>query len=74
MSDAIGLVAVLPADGRGPPLLGTSETSEATQQLVDDEVRRLIDAAYRSGRRLNVLGEVAVRGRRVLLAVYDART
>ncbi len=47
MSDAIGLVAVLPTDGRGPLLPGTSETSEATQRLVDDEVRRLIDAAHR---------------------------
>ena len=45
MSDAVGLVAVLPADGRGPLLPGLSETSQATQQLVDDEVRRLIDAA-----------------------------
>ena len=47
MSDAIGLVAVLPADGRGPLLRGVAETSEATQQLVDDEVRRLIDVAHR---------------------------
>ena len=46
MSDAIGLVAVLPADGRGPLLPGAAETSEATQQLVDDEVRRLIDTAH----------------------------
>ncbi len=47
MSDAIGLVAVLPADGRGPLLPGAGETSQATQQLVDDEVRRLIDTAHR---------------------------
>ena len=46
MSDAVGLVAVLPADGVGPLLPGVSETSQATQQLVDDEVRRLIDAAH----------------------------
>jgi cell division protease FtsH len=47
MSDAVGLVAVLPADGWGPLLPGASETSQATQQLVDDEVRGLIDAAHR---------------------------
>ncbi len=46
MSDAIGLVAVLPADGLGPLLPGASETSQATQQLVDDEVRALIDTAH----------------------------
>jgi cell division protease FtsH len=45
MSDAVGLVAVLPADGLGPLLPGASETSQATQQLVDDEVRRLIHTA-----------------------------
>jgi cell division protease FtsH len=47
MSETIGLVAVLPVDGRGPLSLGASETSQATQQLVDDEVRRLIDDAHR---------------------------
>jgi cell division protease FtsH len=46
MSDAVGLVAVLPADGRGPLLPGVSETSQATQQFVDDEVRRIIGAAH----------------------------
>ena len=46
MSDAIGLVAVLPADARGPLLPGAAETSEVTQQLVDEEVRRLIDTAH----------------------------
>jgi len=46
MSDAIGLVAVLPPDGRGPLFPGEGDPSQATQQLVDDEVRRLIDAAH----------------------------
>jgi cell division protease FtsH len=48
MSDAIGLVAVLSADGRGgrAVLPGVGDTSEATQQLVDSEVHRLIDAAH----------------------------
>lgn len=45
MSETIGLVAVLPIDGRGPLVPGVNETSQATQQLVDDEVRRLIEDA-----------------------------
>ncbi|HWV88096.1 MAG TPA: ATP-dependent zinc metalloprotease FtsH [Capillimicrobium sp.] len=45
MSEAIGPVAV--TDGRqdGPLLPGISPASPATQQLVDDEVRRIIDEA-----------------------------
>jgi cell division protease FtsH len=45
MSDALGPVAV--ADGRadGQLLPGQSPTSEATQRLVDEEVRRIVDEA-----------------------------
>jgi cell division protease FtsH len=46
MSDKVGPVAVLPADGQGPFLPGVSETSPETQHLVDEEVRRLIDEAH----------------------------
>jgi cell division protease FtsH len=46
MSEALGPIAVLPADGEGPFLPGASETSESTQRLVDEEVRRLIDGAH----------------------------
>jgi cell division protease FtsH len=46
MSRAIGPVAVLPADGMGPLLPGVSGTSEQTQQLVDEEVRRIVDSAH----------------------------
>jgi cell division protease FtsH len=47
MSDAIGPVAV--TDGRqgGPLLPGVSEVSEHTQQLIDDEVRRIVEEAER---------------------------
>jgi cell division protease FtsH len=48
MSEAVGLVAVLPLEGRGPLFPGASETSQATQQLIDDEVRRLIDDAHQA--------------------------
>ncbi len=46
MSDAVGPVAVLPADGRGPFLPGASEVSPRTQQLIDDEVRRIVDECH----------------------------
>jgi cell division protease FtsH len=48
MSDAIGFVSVLPAEARGPFVRGSGESSEATQQTIDDEVRKLIDAAHRT--------------------------
>jgi cell division protease FtsH len=46
MSRAVGPIAVLPADGQGPLLPGVSETSEQTQQLVDEEVRRIVESAH----------------------------
>jgi cell division protease FtsH len=46
MSPAIGPIAVLPADGQGPLLPGVSETSEQTQQLIDSEVRRIVETAH----------------------------
>jgi cell division protease FtsH len=45
MSSAIGPVAVIPRDGQGPFLPGAGEVSPHTQQLVDDEVRRIIEEA-----------------------------
>jgi cell division protease FtsH len=47
MSPAIGPIAVLPRDGSGPLLPGVAETSPQTQELVDEEVRRIVDDAYR---------------------------
>src|SRR2546429_2656820 len=52
MSEAVGPVAVLPSDGAGPLLPGVSETSEYTQRLVDEEVRRLVEAAHEEVTRL----------------------
>jgi cell division protease FtsH len=53
MSEAIGLVAVASPDGRGP--FGIPETSPGTQQVVDEEVRRIVDVAHADVTRL--LGE-----------------
>jgi cell division protease FtsH len=45
MSDLIGPVTVITEEGQ-LPLPGASEISPVTQQLVDEEVRHLIDAAH----------------------------
>ena len=52
MSEAVGPIAVLPTDNRGPLLPGAAETSEETQRLVDEEVRRLVDDAHEEVTRL----------------------
>src|SRR2546421_7176373 len=46
MSRTIGPIAVIPMDGVNPLLPGASETSEATQRLIDDEVRRIVETAH----------------------------
>jgi cell division protease FtsH len=46
MSPAIGPVTVMAQDGRGPFLPGAAEPSEQTQQLVDQEVRRIVEESY----------------------------
>ena len=46
MSPAIGMVAVVPRDGEGPLMPGVAEVSERTQELVDDEVRRIVAQAH----------------------------
>jgi len=45
MSEQIGPLAVIPQDGQVPLLPGAEESSEATQELVDREVRRIVDEA-----------------------------
>src|ERR1700751_3890201 len=47
MSQGIGPIAVIPQDGMSPFLPGASETSESTQRLVDEEVRRIVESAHR---------------------------
>jgi cell division protease FtsH len=46
MSRAIGPIAVIPQDGMNMLLPGAAETSEATQRLVDEEVRRIVESAH----------------------------
>jgi cell division protease FtsH len=47
MSSAIGPVAVLPSEATSMLLPGVSETSQKTQELVDQEVHRIVDSAHR---------------------------
>jgi cell division protease FtsH len=47
MSSAIGPVAVIPRDSAGPFLPGAAEVSPDTQTLVDEEVRRIVEAAQK---------------------------
>ena len=48
MSPAIGPIAVIPSDAQGPLLPGVSEVSESTQELIDREVRRIVEDAYQA--------------------------
>ena len=52
MSEEIGFVAVQPAEGQGPLLPGVSETSQATHELVDREVRRIAEEALEDVRHM----------------------
>jgi cell division protease FtsH len=45
MSEEVGPLAVVPQDGQVPLLPGAEEPSEATQELVDREARRIVDEA-----------------------------
>jgi cell division protease FtsH len=46
MSSTLGPVALIPRDGAGSFLPGAAEVSPHTQQLLDDEVRRLVDESH----------------------------
>lgn len=52
MSPAIGPIAVLASEGNGMLLPGVQETSESTQRLVDEEVRRIVNGAHADVTRL----------------------
>jgi cell division protease FtsH len=46
MSDKIGFITVAPQDGQSPLLPGSEPTSQATQELVDAEVRRIVEQEH----------------------------
>jgi cell division protease FtsH len=72
MSETVGLVSVLPLDAGGALLPGANETSQATQELVDDEVRRLVDDAHRQV--TDVLGVHRAQLEALTRALLEAET
>jgi cell division protease FtsH len=46
MSEKVGFLTVAPQDGQSPLLPGAEPVSEATQELVDAEVRRIIEGEH----------------------------
>jgi cell division protease FtsH len=46
MSDVIGPLAVIAEDGQAPLYPGAEEISPATRQLIDEEVRHLVEGAH----------------------------
>ena len=52
MSDEIGFVAVQPSEAQGPLLPGVPETSEATREAVDRQVRQIAEDALEEVREL----------------------
>jgi cell division protease FtsH len=52
MSEKVGFVTVAPQQGQSPLLPGADPVSAATQELVDSEVRRIVDEELDATRRL----------------------
>jgi cell division protease FtsH len=46
MSEKVGFVSVLPSEREAALLPGFTQTSERTRQLIDEEMRKLIDTAH----------------------------
>jgi cell division protease FtsH len=46
MSEEIGPLTVVPSDGVGPLLPGASEVSARTQERIDEEMQRIVEAAH----------------------------
>jgi cell division protease FtsH len=52
MSDKVGFLTVAPQDGQNMLLPGSEPVSEATQELIDAEVRRIVDEEQEATERL----------------------
>jgi cell division protease FtsH len=52
MSEKVGFLTVVPQDGQSMLLPGSEPVSEATQELVDAEVRRIVDEEQEATERL----------------------
>ncbi len=75
MSERIGLVTVLPGPGEESPLfpgMGPGGVSDETRELVDEEVRRIVDECYERARRM--LADNRGRLERLARALLDNET
>jgi cell division protease FtsH len=73
MSDRIGPIAVLPAEGQQQPFLSDgSGPSPATRELVDAEARRIVDECY--GRALQLLRDNRDKLDRLARALLEHET
>ena len=72
MSPVVGPVSVMAMDSRGTFLPGAAEPSEQTQQLVDQEVRRIVDESYEEV--LGLLRENRSKLDDLALALLDRET
>jgi cell division protease FtsH len=72
MSDKVGFVTVAPQQGQSPLLPGAEPVSQATQELVDTEVRRIVDDEVDATRRL--LSEHRERLDRLVEALLERET
>jgi cell division protease FtsH len=52
MSDKVGFLAVAPRDGQSFLMPGAEPVSEATQELIDAEVRRIVDEEHEASTRV----------------------
>jgi cell division protease FtsH len=72
MSDTLGPLTLIPSEGSGPLLPGASEVSPKTQELIDEEVRRIVEAAYKEV--LNLLTENRARLDSLAAALVEHET
>jgi cell division protease FtsH len=72
MSPAVGPVTVMAQDARGAFLPGAAAPSEQTQQIVDQEVRRIVDEAYEEV--FALLGEHRAKLNALALALLERET
>jgi cell division protease FtsH len=72
MSDTLGPLTLIPSDGSGPLLPGASEVSPRTQELIDEEVRRIVESAYKEV--LNLLTENRARLDALAAALVEHET
>jgi cell division protease FtsH len=72
MSDKVGFVTVAPQQGQSPLLPGADPVSAATQELVDAEVRRIVDEELDATR--DLVGEHRERLDRLVEALLEHET